>query len=345
MNPALRRSLLRRLGVVAAISMIIIAVPSHWKHALFDPDATLLTILILAGGILTYPFVLARGLIAGLRLHGSYGTVLLAQAVSLAAMPLILLSGGLSDPFTAFCVGTSISPAAAAVAVLILRGRVQRVVRKRPIPAAVPNGRVGILVLGNLLMTANMFCIPAVLRLHLDEVSASVVAASQILVSVSRISTLAVASLLPVLVGRTASKADHVVRDLRGDILPAVFVGALTVIATTVLGPPLLTLVYGSDYAFEWKIALCASLSVLFLNPAFVLMATAIALRRDWYITVAWAVGLAALLAAGVIPSGGSILPPLLLVTVAALLPLIILYAGVRHYRLSVSYRQDCEGV
>jgi O-antigen/teichoic acid export membrane protein len=188
---------------------------------------------------------------------------------------------------------------------------------------------LAVLVVGNLLLTANMVSIPALLRTQVDVLGPVLVASTQILISVSRVSTLIVGNIHPVVVARFAEGRDRDLRVARRIALGAAGFGALTVVAMAVLAPPLLTLLYGSAYEFTPMLALVASLPVLFLNPAYILMAVAIGRHEYVRFAVAWGFGLVVLVAVAVVPLTWGIWEILTIVTLAAAAPCAVLATAV----------------
>lgn len=260
---------------------------------------------------------------------------LLGLAIALTGS-LPVLIGGLGtmagvDPFVAFGVGAAAGGGSSAlVAFPVLRRDGRAAVRGVTDPAEAA-GLTG-LVAGNLFLTANMVAVPAVLRLHVDDLTPAVVASLQIAVSLSRLSTLLVGNAVSVVVAAAARhRRGHLL--LAGSLAAGVF-GLAAALGTAAVSPVLLPSVFGAEYGIDFTFALLASLSVLFLNPGYVLTGWAVARHRTGLIAASWAGGAAVLSAVAVWPSEVTATFVLLGIALSALIPLAVLALGL-HRRFS----------
>ena len=314
-------------GAAAAIAAAIMLVPLHWQAVLFGERAWTAAFLVSAGVLGTHAAAIARGILAGNGQRARLGLAIALTGVLPVVLGALLLWTGI-DPFLAFGIGTvvgsasSLAVAAPEFAASISAHRSDR---------RESQSRLGLVIAGNLFLTANMVAVPAVLRVHVDDLTSSVVASLQIVVSLSRLSTLLVANGVSVVVALAA-------RDPHGKTITRVCLGAaafggLAVVGTAVLAPVLLPLVFGPGYDVTVGTAALASLSVLFLNPAYILTGIAVARHRGELIAGGWAAGalLLALVAAWPDPPGSSAV--LLGVVVSSALPTVIMSVGLARTR------------
>jgi O-antigen/teichoic acid export membrane protein len=287
-SEALRPPLMHSL-VAVVVAALVVLVPLGWQEALLAHRAHTGQVLILLGVVGLHAAAVARGLLAG-----THRRALLGLAICLTGVLPVLLGSTLAflgvDGFLAFGIGTVVgSSSAVVVAVPALRSHRGARARRADDPAV----RLAGLVAGNLFLTANMVAVPAVLRVHVDDLSSGVVASLQIVVSLSRLSTLLVANGVSVVVASAA-------RDPRGSTLRVAAAGAtafgvLAAVATAALAPVLLPLVFGSGYSIGVGLAGLGAVSVLFLNPAYVLTGVAAARGQGNLVAAAWGGGALAL--------------------------------------------------
>ena len=318
----------RPAAIAAVLAATIVIIPLGWQGAMFEHRQAIAATLIVAGIFGMHAGAIARGVLAG-----SGGRARLGLAVALTGLLPVIVGVGLTaagmDAFVAFGIGVVVG-AASPIAVTFPRVRRPTYARRAP-EGASPRGQLGALVAGNLFLTANMVAIPAVLRVHVDDLSAQLVASLQIVVSLSRLSTLLVANTVSVVVAAVArDRGGHVV--MRSTVAALAF-GLLSVGGTAILAPVLLPVVFGSDYDVGVGQAALASLSVVFLNPGYILTGVAVARGRAGLIATAWAGG--ALLLAGVAIWQGPVEAGFVLcgIALSALVPTVTMTLGLRPNR------------
>jgi hypothetical protein len=226
------------------------------------------------------------------------------------------------DGFLAFGLGTVVGGSSAFfVALPVALGLVARGGNESDPPA-----RLGGLIAGNLFLTANMVAIPAVLRVHVDDLGASVVASLQIVVSLSRLTTLLVASGVSVVVAAAVRRPHGGV--VLGAVVGATGLGAVAVLGSALLAPAVLPVVFGHDFGIDSGTAALAAVSAIFLNPAYVLTGLAVARDRSPLIAWGWAAGAVALAMVACWPGGLGSTAVLTGITCSAALPVTIIGLG-----------------
>lgn len=316
--------------VVWVFTAVVLVAPVRGWQARLLGDAELLVLVLLvaaAPGLLV--FSVLRGHTVG---RGRYGLLTVVHAVTgvgLVAVPLLLRAAQL-DWLTAFLVGAALGYGPALLLLLL--------VLRRP-PARASGGDAALrarsrrgsatswVVAGNALLIGNLLAAPVVLRWHVTDVGAEVTASVQLLVSVSRLATTAVAGFLPLVVALAAARSSG--RSTAGRILAlATLAGALAVVGSAVLGPWVVRLLTGRQDGLDLLTVLLATAPVLALCPAVVLLGLALAAGRHLLTCAAWAGGLLVLFGTVVLDPGGDVRRVLLGILLAALLPLLVLVLG-----------------
>ena len=315
------RPVLRHSGLAVSAAAALALVPTGWQSALFNEQALPASLLVAAGVVGLHAGAIGRGVLAGTDRRALLGlSIALTGSLPLAVGLLLTWLG--VDGFLAFGVGTVVG--AGSGAIVALPALVALVVKRTGGSQATV--ALGKLIAGNVFLTANMVAVPAVLRVHVDDLSASVVASLQIVVSLSRLSTLLVANTVPVVIART-------VRFPRGRFALAATAGAAgfgtaAVVGTTVLAPYLLPLVFGTGFDVTFGQAALGALSVLFLNPAYVLTGVAVGRGRSGLVAWSWAAGAIVLALVAVWPSPSGISAVLMGITLSAAIPALLLLGG-----------------
>lgn len=311
----------------STVAALIVLLPLGWQETLFDHRAAEASGLIILGVIGLHVAALAKGALAGEGYRARLGLAIGLTGVLPVASGTALALTGL-DPFLAFGVGTVIGGSCAIAVAGPVRGAF---LAPRSSFVTQSSAQMTALIAGNLLLTANMVAVPAVLRAHVDDLSTSVVASLQIVVSLSRLSTLFVANAVSVVVA-AASREPRGHAVLGGTAAAAAF-GCVATLGTALLAPILLPVVFGSAYSVGVGSAALASISVLFLNPAFVLTGVAVARGRNELIAWAWGCGaiVLAVVAGWPEPPGGAAV--LTGIAISAALPAVIMVPGLARRR------------
>ena len=320
-------------AAAAALAAVVVLLPTGWQQALFAERAPTAAVLVVVGVLALHAAAIGRGALAG-----SGHRAQLGLAIALTGMLPVVLGGLLVlvgvDGFLAFGLGTVLGGGSGALVAL----PVLRILMRGPREGSgqAPS-RLGRLVAANLFLTANMVAVPAVLRVHVDDLSASVVASLQIVVSLSRLSTLLVANAVSVVVA--AVSRDHRSRTVLRYAAGATAFGVVAVLSTAVLAPVLLPLVFGPGYEVDVGLAALAAVSVVFLNPAYILTGVAVARGRDGLIAWAWAGGAVVLgmVAGWRSPPGAAAI--LTGIAVSAALPTMIMGSGLAVARSRSQWR------
>lgn len=324
--------LLRRAGVTWVLTTVILIVP------LFDWQARLLGdrwILWVGLAVACSGFVFFGAILRGLGIgHSRYAIVGSSYAVTglaMLALTLALLAAGMWS-LSAFLGGVV---GAWLVGFLLLAlsafagGLDDRRTGMKPTNEPRASATAWMLA-GNLLMTAAILVVPSILRWHVASIGANTVADAQLLVSLSRLVSTVVLGLLPVMMARMVARAtrDSGLAAARPWLVASVTMSLAAVLVLAVFGVQMVGWITGRTASIELDVIIAATLPVVFLAPALVLMALA-AVRRRYSVTVAaWAASLAALIPAVVIDPGGRILPLLLWIGLGALLPLAVFVWG-----------------
>ena len=326
------RDMAQRGAVVWLVTCAVLCVPVlGWQDRLLGDDWPRWIALAGAGGLMVYAAAILRGIGTGRGRFGTVGASNAATGVAMPALPLTLIALG-SPPIAAFLAG-AVGAWGAGLLVLVLaasRGAFSlRGVESDG--ASGPHSRItGWMVGGNLLMTASVLAVPSVLRWHVADIGAEVVAEAQLLVNISRLASTLVLGLLPVMMASMRSRPDRFVGFTAAKpwLVVAVGVGFVAVAVLAAVGVPLVGWITGRPPSVELRVALAAAGPVLLLAPAVVLMALAAARGRYLLIVLAWAASLAALGGAVVIDPGGGIFVVLGWVGLSTLLPLGVFLVG-----------------
>lgn len=316
----------RHAGGAVGLATMLSVIPAGWQEHLFGAERTwIATLLIVVGVVGLHAAALARGLLAATGARARLGV-----AVGLTGVLPVLLGPGLAgvgvSPFVAFGVGTVVGGGSSvALAATALRNLATRARPTRDI-----SSRLGELIAANLFLTANMVAVPAVLRSHVEDLSAPVVASLQIVVSLSRLSTLLVSNGVSLVVAvATRDRASRLLLLASGG---AAALGLAAVVGSALLAPWLLPWVFGQGYGVAPGTAALAAASVVFLNPAYVLTGVAVARGRQRLLAVAWAGGAAVLAAVALWTGPLSASGLLVAIALSAVIPAGSLLATLRRH-------------
>lgn len=324
-SPA-RRGLLLRAGTGWLLVTVVLLVPlGGWQRRLLGDQAVLALAALVIGAPLILSLAVHRGLavarerydlVAAAHVLAGTGTLLLPFALRLTGLPLL-----------ACFVLASVLAWVPAYLMLVLAGG-------RSPAATEPVGtdgrrRASWLIVGNLLLLANLLAVPPVLRWHVADIGARAVADLQLLVSVSRLPTTAVLGFLPLVLMRLSSSRRHprLGAPVEGLVLAA-GVGAMAVLGAAVLGNPFVTALTGRTEGLSLGTVLLATSPAVLLCPAIVLMGAAIVRERYLLVSLAWSCGFAALALTAALDVRGTAQPVLVGVLLSAVLPFLVLLRG-----------------
>jgi len=325
-HAALRTAMLLRAGVVVLVVAAVILVPAGWQQRVLDDSLGLATVCILAGSPLVFAVAIGRGFLTA---HGTLRPVGAANAVigvSMLVLPVLFHAGGAAW-LSAFLAGAVAAWLPALFVYAYLPAAAARPVVHTEVETALRHRVTAWLLAGNLLMLAALLAVPIVLRWHVADLGADRVAAAQLLVSVSRLSTTVVLGFLALMVAQLTKRAGQPGVARRWFAL-ATGLGLATVVALMAVGNPLVSWLQGTPSDLSLGAIVLATLPAATLCPAVVAMAMAIAEERWTLVTAAWTSALVVLILAGAVHPKGELLPVLGLIALGCLLPLVVLMAG-----------------
>jgi hypothetical protein len=320
----LRDAMRRRMAAVWLAVALVVLLPLGWQDRLLGPSQPVAAAALVLGAPVVLTLSVRRGLAVSVGAYRLVATSFLLAGVGTVLLPLLLPLVGVA-PVTAFLVGPVVAWVPALL--LMLRARRGRPARLavHAVDVADGAGDTAWIVTANLLVLVNLLAVPPLLRWHVADLSASVVADVQLLVSVSRLSTTAVLGFLPLLVARLGARRD-------GGASPAALataaaLAAMTVLACVLVGNPFLEALTGREAPLSIRTIALATLPAVLLCPALVLMGVAVARRRHGLLCGAWAGGAAVLTATAALEPRGSVEFVLAGVLLASAVPLVVLAA------------------
>ena len=303
---------------------VVVLLPLGWQARLLGGEPGVASAALVLGAPVVLVLAVLRGLAVARRAYG-----LVTAAHALAGVGTLLLPGLLAvgvPALTAFVAGAAFAWTPAVVLLLRSQRSLDSSLDSDPAAAGAASG-TALLVLANLLLLANLLAVPPPPRWHVGEVGAEPVAAA-LLISVSRLATTAVLGFLPLVLGALGTAGGPSARVPRPALLLATGVGAVTVLGTAALGGPFVQLLTGRPSVSTHTGDVLAALPVLLLCPAVVLMAVCVARGRYGLVCTAWAGGLVVIALGFGVDPGEDLERVLLLVVLAAGLPLLVLLAG-----------------
>lgn len=336
--------LLRRAGITWLVTTAILTVPVlTWQARLLGDRWVLWVALAVAGSAFVFVGAILRGQGIGHGRNAIVGSSYAATGIAMLVLPLALLAAG-AEPLPAFLCG-AVCAWLAGFLILVVSALVGRLEDRRigmgPTEEP-PASATTWMLAGNLLMTAAILVVPSVLRWHVASIGADQVADAQLLVSLSRLVSTVVLGMLPVIMASMVAGADQGLglTVARPWLITSIALAAGAVMVLTVVGAPLVSWITGRTTSIGLDVVLSATLPILFLAPALVLMALAAVRRAHTVIVAAWAASLAALVPALVLNPGGRIVPLLLWVGLGALLPFMVFLWGLTMRRGESSPRE-----
>lgn len=329
--------LLRRAGTTWLVTTAILSVPVlNWQARLLGDRWVLWVAMAVVGSGFVFVGAILRGQGIG---HGSnavVGSSYAATGVAMLVLPLALLAAGVAS-LPAFLCG-AVCAWLVGFLILVVSALLGRLEDRRIGLGATeepPASATAWMLAGNLLMTAAILVVPAVLRWHVASIGADQVADAQLLISLSRLVSTVVLGLLPVIMARMVAGAEGGagLAVARPWLIASIGLAASAVVSLAVLGAPLVSWITGRTASVDLDVVLVAILPIVFLAPALVLMALA-AVRGRYELTVAaWAASLAALVPAMALDPEGRMVPLLLWIALGALLPLMVFLWGLTRER------------
>ncbi len=326
-NPRVMRSIVVRAALIWSTVAVLLLVPAGgWQQRLLGEHSWAAVSSLVVGT----PLVLWLAVMRGHALaRADYWVVARAHmlvGVGLLVVPFCLHGAGV--PWTeSFVLGTVLAwlPAAALVHGSRRSGEVDRD-RDVEGPTSDSNGWL----LGcNLLLLTNLLAVPPLLRWHVADLGADVVADVQILTSLSRLPTSALVGFLPFLAScmaatqpsrrrRTASRAAGTAMGL----------GLLSVLVAATFGGPLIGLLTGRTYELSLQHTVLATAPTVLLCPTIFLTATAIALGKHRLAAQAWGLGLLVLSGTACLNISHDVRGVLVGVLLSAAAPALVLVGG-----------------
>ena len=187
--------------------------------------------------------------------HGSnavVGSSYAATGVAMLVLPLALLAAGVAS-LPAFLCG-AVCAWLVGFLILVVSALLGRLEDRRIGIGATeepPASATAWMLAGNLLMTAAILVVPAVLRWHVASIGADQVADAQLLISLSRLVSTVVLGLLPVIMARMVAGAEGGagLAVARPWLIASIGLAASAVVSLAVLGAPLVSWITGRDSA------------------------------------------------------------------------------------------------
>jgi hypothetical protein len=324
-EPVRRALVLRAAGAWLLVTVVLLLPLDGWQRRLLGDQAVLAVVAMVVGAPLIMSLAVRRGLAVAREQYGQVaaahvlagaGTLLLPFALRLTGLPML----------SCFVLGSVLAWLPPYV-LLVLAGRQAR---RDPV-AARPSasGTTTWLVVGNLLLLANLLAVPPLLRWHVADIGARAAADLQLLVSVSRLPTTAVLGFLPVILGRLFRSGRPSPLGAPHDALAlAAGVGAAAVLGSAVLGNAFVAALTGRTEGLPLGTVVLATSPAVLLCPAIVLMGAAIVRQQYLLVSLAWSSGLVVLAATAAWDLQGTAQPVLVGVLVSAVLPVLVLLRG-----------------
>ncbi|MEZ5117536.1 MAG: hypothetical protein R2737_14845 [Candidatus Nanopelagicales bacterium] len=312
------------LTTLAVVALALIPV-GGWQQALFGEQDTLASVLLAVGTPVVGATAVLRGVALGQGRNVAPAASNVGTGLASLALTAALVGVGASR-LEAFLVG----PVAAWMLALVIMGvaeaRESRRGSGRQSLAVDARGHLTAsawTVTANLLMLANLLIVPALLRLQVDVVGPDAVAATQLLVSMSRLVSSVMLGLVPVEIAHLASRqpGPSQRRVARGWVAAALAVSAAAVLVLTLTGGPLAAFISGKPVDVGPGLAFLAVAPVLALTPTLAAVPAGLIAGRERRIASGWALGLAVLLGAAGLLAASGLEPLLLAVLLSATLP------------------------
>jgi hypothetical protein len=321
-------AMLLRGGAVYLVVVIVIVLPvGHWQERLFGSSVGVATGCILLGAPIVLSGAVGRGFLTA---HGALpyvGAANAAAGVSTLLLPPLLHLLGIGW-LEAFLVGALLAWLPALVLIALRAPAAASRPLGREMSAGIVRHRVTAwLLAGNLLMLSSLLAVPVVLRWHVADLGADRVADTQLLVSISRLTTTLVLGLLTLMIAQLTSP-EPLPGIARRWLGVATGLGLLAVVGLALVGNGLVTWLRGSPSTLSLEENLLATVPAATLCPAIVAVAVAVVRHRWGLIISAWSAALSALVVAAAIDPGGELAGLLALIALACALPLVVLTAG-----------------
>jgi hypothetical protein len=323
-------AMLKKGTVVWLSASAILAIPAlGWQERLLGGQWHRWVALAVVGGLLVVTSAILRGIGTGRGRYGLVGASNAATGVAMLAAPLLLIGLG-TPPLDSFLLG-AVGAWIAGLLVLVVAAKAGQL---RAVSASAPASQqrrmTGWMVAGNLLMTASVLAVPSVLRWHVESIGADLVADVQLLVTISRLASTVVLGLLPVMIATMTSRPVRVTGLATARIWLLVAVGVAIVAASVLvaIGIPLIGWLTGRATAVTLLVVVAATIPVVLLAPAIVLMALSASRGRYGLIVCAWTCSLLALMAALLFDPRGQILVVLAWIGLGAGIPLLVFVVG-----------------
>lgn len=331
-----RRALLLRAAVAWLLVTVVLLLPlADWQRRLLGDQAALALATLVIGAPLILSLAVRRGLAVA---RENYGLVAAAHGLAGAGMllmPFALQLTGL--PLLSCFVLASVLAWAPPYALLVVADRAT-VVEAAPDVGLHWKRTTTWVVIGNLLLLANLLAVPPILRWHVMDIGARAAADLQLLVSVSRLPATAVLGFMPLILTRLPKGGRAPRLGAPPDLLGlAVGIGAAAVLGTAVLGNPFIAALTGRTEGLPLTTVLLATSPAVLICPAIVLMGAAIVRQQYRLVCGAWSSGLVVLGATAGLDAGGSGHPVLLSVLLSAVLPFLVLLRGLSTTRPRVN--------
>lgn len=316
----LLQAMLLRVACAWALVVTLCLFPlGGWQQRLLGEEAVLGLTLLALGVPLVLVLGVVRGLAVAQKRFRLVAAAHLAAGLAMLGVPLLAHLLGLGF-LRALLVGT-VTAWLPALGIILALGSPTKSAAPRQ-SSSPPRHASAWMVIANLLVFANLLAAAPLLRWHVVSIGEMVAADAQLLVSMSRLTSGLMLGLLPLTVSILAGAGGQrpPLRLLGG----ATGLGLGAVAGVVALSEPLLPLLTGRELSLPLHTLVLATLPVVALCPAIVLMGAAIVRQRYTVMAGAWGAGLGILgLTALLDPGGISVV--LWGILVAAVAPLLIL--------------------
>ena len=323
-------AMLKKGTVVWLIAGALLVIPVlGWQERLLGGLWHRWVALAVVGGLLVVISAILRGIGTGRGRYGIVGASNAATGVAMLAAPLVLIGLG-SPPLDSFLLG-AVGAWIAGLLVMVVAAKMGQLrAVSVSAPASQQRRMTGWMIAGNLLMTASVLAVPSVLRWHVESIGADLVADVQLLVTISRLASTVILGLLPVMIATMTSRPVRAAgfAAARTWLVLAVGVAFAAVAILVGVGIPLIGWITGRSTAVDLQVVVAATIPVILLAPAIVLMALSATRGRYGLIVCAWGASLLALLGAILFDPEGQVLFVLAWIGLGAGMPLAVLAVG-----------------